>query len=99
MESNNTIKELASIFSQEHNLNDTSVEMALLGTLARVKSAVDKGEPLNATLVEAAFVHWFKAQEKYYQDLIDNKGGAMDDMCNKVYESIKAKTTTHNRDC
>jgi hypothetical protein len=87
---NEAIQREAIKFSQEFNLDSDAVERALLGTLSRIKHAIAKGEQLNANLVEAAACHYFDKQKQFYNDLLENKDGAMDSLSSEVYEALKS---------
>ncbi|MDC9514408.1 hypothetical protein PSH47_16125 [Pseudoalteromonas sp. CST5] len=84
----NPVKALAEKFAEENGLDTSAVECAMLGTLARIDAALAKGETLSPELIEAALRHWFKSQEKYYSDLLNNKDGALDTLRNNVIAQL-----------
>lgn len=86
------IKDKALLFASEHGLDVHAVESAMRGVIQRLEIALSKGETMSDELFKAALLHWHQSQTKYYEELLENKDGQFDDLCEKVYNELKAIT-------
>lgn len=90
------ISEKAKQFALQYGLDPNTVELSLLGVLSRVEVAMSNGHQLTQELIEKAFRHWHISQERYYQELLQNKDGKLDVLSQQVYSQLKGKiNATH----
>ena len=80
-----TITEMAKQF----NLDETCLNEMAEGVASRIKYAMENGEVFSDELVVQATQHWFESRKKYTEDLLANKNGSLDKLCEDVYDQLK----------
>lgn len=74
--------------AKKFNLNEAALAEMAEGVASRVKHAMANGEEFSDELVAAATKHWYECRVKYTEELLANKNGSFDKLCENVYDEL-----------
>lgn len=74
------------------NIDRTTFEMMLQGTVSRVEVAVKQGEELTPELVHAALVHYLEWSKQYADKVLNNVDGERDKLEQSVLNLLTGQS-------